>query len=75
MRVAELFKEAIRNNSASIIVAHNHPFNDPTPSGEDIMVTKTLVQAGILLDIEVIDRLVVSQNGYVSLREWGLGFE
>jgi DNA repair protein RadC len=75
MRVAELFKEAIRNNSASIIVAHNHPSNDPTPSAEDILVTKTLVQAGKLLDVEVLDHMVVCQNRYVSLKERGLGFE
>lgn len=56
MRVAEVFKEAIRHNSASIIIAHNHPSNDPTPSAEDILVTKTLVQAGKLLEIEVLDR-------------------
>jgi DNA repair protein RadC len=75
MRVAEVFKEAIRHNSASIIVAHNHPSNDPTPSAEDILVTKTLVQAGKLLDIEVLDHMVVCQNRYVSLKERGLGFE
>lgn len=75
MRVAEVFKEAIRHNSASIIVAHNHPSNDPTPSAEDITVTKTLVQAGKLLDIEVLDHVVVAQNRYVSLKERGLGFE
>jgi DNA repair protein RadC len=75
MRVGEVFKEAIRNNSAAVIVAHNHPSNDPTPSAEDILVTKTLVQAGRLLDIEVLDHVVVCQNRYVSLKERGLGFE
>ncbi len=75
MRVAELFKEAIRSNSAGLIVAHNHPSGDPTPSTEDISVTKTLVQAGKLLDIEVLDHVVVAQNRYVSLKERGLGFE
>lgn len=75
MRVAELFKEAVRSNCASLIVAHNHPSGDPTPSAEDISVTKTLVQAGKLLDIEVLDHMVVAQNRYVSLRERGLGFD
>jgi DNA repair protein RadC len=75
MRVAELFKEAIRSNCASLIVAHNHPSGDPTPSAEDISTTKTLVQAGKLLDIEVLDHVVVCQNRYVSLKERGLGFE
>jgi DNA repair protein RadC len=74
MRVAEVFKQAIRHNSASLIVAHNHPSNDPTPSVEDISVTKTLVQAGKLLEIEVLDHMVVCQNRYVSLKERGLGF-
>jgi DNA repair protein RadC len=75
MRVAEVFKEAIRCNSASLIVAHNHPSGDPSPSAEDIAVTSTLVKAGKLLDIEVLDHVVVCQNRYVSLKERGLGFE
>jgi len=75
MRVCEVFREAIRTNSASIIVAHNHPSGDPTPSAEDVQVTKALVQAGKLLDIEVLDHIVISHNRYVSLKERGLGFE
>lgn len=74
MRVAEVFKEAIRQNAASVIVAHNHPSGDPTPS-DDIHVTKELTKAGKLLDIEVLDHLVIAQNRYVSLKERGLGFE
>lgn len=75
MRVCEVFKEAIRSNSAGLIVAHNHPSGDPSPSAEDIAVTSTLVKAGKLLDIEVLDHVVVAQNRYVSLKERGLGFE
>jgi DNA repair protein RadC len=75
MRVAELFKEAIRGNAASIIVAHNHPSGDPTPSAEDIQVTKALADAGKLLDIEVLDHIIIAHNRYVSLKERGLGFE
>lgn len=75
MRVGEVFREAIRGNCASIIVAHNHPSGDPTPSAEDIDVTKALAQAGKLLDIEVLDHIIVAQNHYVSLKERGLGFE
>ena len=56
MRVGEVFKEAIRANCACMIVAHNHPSGDPTPSAEDIQVTKALVQAGKLLDVELLDR-------------------
>ena len=75
MRVAEVFKQAIRANCASIIVAHNHPSGDPAPSAEDVKVTKTLVQAGKLLDIDVLDHIVIAQNRYVSMKERGLGFD
>lgn len=75
MRVGEVFREAIRANCASIIVAHNHPSGDPTPSAEDVQVTRALSQAGKLLDIDVLDHIVISQNRYVSLKERGLGFE
>ncbi len=75
MRVGEVFKDAIRSNCACIVVAHNHPSGDPTPSAEDINVTRQLVSAGKLLDIEVLDHLVIAQNKYVSLKERGLGFE
>ena len=74
MRIGELFKEAIRNNCASIIVAHNHPSGDPTPSAEDVRATRSMVEAGKLLDIEVLDHLVIAHNSYVSLKERGLGF-
>lgn len=75
MRVGEVFREAIRNNAASVIVAHNHPSGDPTPSAEDVAVTKALATAGKLLDIEVLDHIVIAHNRYVSLKERGLGFE
>ncbi len=75
MRVSEVFKEAVRSNAAAIIVAHNHPSGDPSPSAEDIAVTKTLSNAGKLLDIELLDHIVIAHNRYVSLKERGLGFE
>ena len=75
MRVGEVFREAIRSNCASIIVAHNHPSGDPSPSAEDIAVTRALAQAGKLLDIEVLDHIIIAQNCYVSLKERGLGFD
>lgn len=56
VRVGEVFKEALRYNSASLIVVHNHPSGDPTPSPEDVQVTRQLVDAGRLLDVEVLDR-------------------
>jgi DNA repair protein RadC len=75
LRTAEIFKDAIRGNAASIVFSHNHPSGDPSPSSEDIRVTKLLVEAGKLLDIEVLDHIIVGQNRYISLKERGLGFE
>jgi len=76
IRVAELFKEAIRQNCAAIIVAHNHPSGDPTPSPEDVAVTSEIVKAGKLLDIDVLDHLVIGAGQkFVSLKERGLGFQ
>jgi DNA repair protein RadC len=74
VRIGELFKGAIRKNAASIIVIHNHPSGDPTPSPEDIAMTRALVKAGRLLDIEVLDHLVIGGNRHLSLKERGLGF-
>jgi DNA repair protein RadC len=75
MRMGEVFKDAIRWNAAALILAHNHPSGDPAPSAEDVRVTKMLVQAGKLLDIDMLDHLVISQSRYVSLKERGLGFD
>ena len=75
VRVGELFKEAIRANASAIIVTHNHPSGDPTPSPEDVRVTEMLVEAGALLDISVLDHLVIGRSRYVSLKERGLGFK
>jgi len=74
VRIGEVFRDAIRRNSAALIVAHNHPSGDPTPSPEDILVTRQIVEAGKLLDIDVLDHLILSHSRYVSLRERGLGF-
>lgn len=67
----EIFREAVRRSSASVIVAHNHPSGDPTPSPEDINVTKRLVKAGKIMGIEVLDHLVIGDNKFVSLKEKG----
>lgn len=75
IRVGEVFKPAIRKNAAAIIVVHNHPSGDPTPSSEDIVVTKAIVDAGMLLDIEVLDHLVIGMGSHVSMREKNLGFD
>ena len=74
IRVGEVFRSAIRRNAAAIIVVHNHPSGDPTPSPEDVKVTRQLAAAGSMMDIELLDHLVIGQRRYVSLRERGLGF-
>jgi DNA repair protein RadC len=72
--VGELFKEAIRRNAAAVILIHNHPSGDPTPSPDDVAVTRAIVEVGKLLDIEVLDHLVIGAGRYISLKERGLGF-
>ena len=74
VRVGELFKAAIRRNAAAIIVAHNHPSGDPSPSPDDIAITRAIVQAGKLLDVDVLDHVVIGRGRFVSLKERGLGF-
>jgi len=76
VHVGELFKPAIRRNAAALIVVHNHPSGDPTPSPDDVAVTRAIVQAGKLLDVEVLDHMVIGQGerNWVSMKERGLGF-
>jgi DNA repair protein RadC len=74
VRLSELFREAIRAGCPAIIVVHNHPSGDPTPSHDDIEMTRQLIEAGKLLDIDVLDHIVIASQGVVSLRERGLGF-
>jgi DNA repair protein RadC len=74
VRVAEVFQAAIQRNARSILLAHNHPSSDLSPSPEDVALTRAVVQAGNLLDISVVDHLVIGKSGFVSLRERGLGF-
>ena len=76
VRPAEVMRPAVRENAPSIIVAHNHPSGDPTPSPEDVAVTRDLVAAGKLLSIEVLDHLIIgSGQRFASLKERGLGFD
>jgi DNA repair protein RadC len=75
VRVGEIFKEALKRNSAALIVAHNHPSGDATPSPDDVLVTREIVAAGRLLDIDVLDHLILGHTSWVSLREKGLGFD
>jgi DNA repair protein RadC len=74
VRVGEIFHPAIRRLAPAIIVVHNHPSGDPTPSPDDVAVTRAMVQAGKLLDISLLDHLVIGQGRFVSLKERGLGF-
>jgi DNA repair protein RadC len=69
LRAAEIFRPAITRNCPGVIICHNHPSGDPTPSPEDISVTEQLVQAGKVLDIELVDHLVIGNHRFVSLKE------
>ena len=72
--MAEVFRAAITDNAPSIILAHNHPSLDVSPSPDDVAVKRAIVQAGKLLDIDVLDRLIITHDRYASLKERGLGF-
>jgi DNA repair protein RadC len=74
LRPAEVYREAVRDNCPQIIVVHNHPSGDPTPSRDDVTVTAHLVQAGADLEIELLDHIVFGQGSYVSMRDRKLGF-
>ncbi len=74
VRIAEVFKAAIRRNATNLIVIHNHPSGDPTPSPDDIAITRAILQAGELLDVKLLDHIIVGSGRFVSLKERGLGF-
>ena len=74
VRVGEIFRAAVGRLASAIVVVHNHPSGDPTPSPDDVAVTRATVQAGKLLDVEVLDHLVIGHDRWVSLKERGLGF-
>lgn len=74
VRVSEVFRDAIRQNAVAIIVIHNHPSGDPTPSSADVTLTIELVKAGNVLDIEVLDHLIIGHGRHASMRRLGLGF-
>lgn len=74
IRVGEIFREAVREQAAAIILAHNHPSGDPTPSPEDVAVTRTVIEAGKILDIEVLDHIILGQGRFVSLKARNLAF-
>ena len=74
VRVGEVFRPALQANAASIIIAHNHPSGDVCPSPDDVALTGAFVEAGRMLDVDVLDHLIVASNRYVSLKARGLGF-
>lgn len=74
IRRGEVFRDAVRLNATAIILVHNHPSGDPTPSSADVSVTMDLVEAGGLLDIRVLDHMVIGQGRHVSMKRLGLGF-
>ncbi len=69
LRVAEVFRPAITNNCPGIIVCHNHPSGDPVPSPDDIDVTRQLIEAGEILEIELVDHIIIGSGRFVSLKE------
>jgi DNA repair protein RadC len=71
VRVGEVYRDAVRACAAAVIVAHNHPSGDPTPSGEDLRITAELSDAGRLLDIELLDHLVIGRGRWTSMRALG----
>jgi DNA repair protein RadC len=72
VRVGEVFRDAVRRQAAAIVVVHNHPSGDPSPSADDRRITAELAEAGRLLDIELLDHVVVARDGWVSLRALGV---
>jgi DNA repair protein RadC len=75
VRVGELFREAVRDNVTSVVLVHNHPSGDATPSPDDLHLTAEALAAGRLLDIDVLDHVVIASGGYVSLRDRGVTFD
>ncbi|MEO8463137.1 MAG: DNA repair protein RadC [Chloroflexota bacterium] len=75
VRIGELFRDAVRLTAAGIILVHNHPSGDPTPSPDDLHLTAEALAAGRLLDINVLDHLVIGHDAWVSMRDRGVAFD
>ncbi|MGA3057439.1 MAG: DNA repair protein RadC [Candidatus Limnocylindrales bacterium] len=75
VRIGELFRDAVRLNAAALILVHNHPSGDPTPSPDDLRLTAEALAAGRLMDIQLLDHLIVAGDGFVSLRDRGVAFD
>ena len=75
VRVGELFRDAVRLDASALILVHNHPSGDPTPSPDDLHLTAEALAAGRLLDVQLLDHLVVGHDAYVSMRDRGVAFD
>ena len=75
VRVGELFRDAVRLNATGLILVHNHPSGDATPSPDDLRLTAEALAAGRLLDIQLLDHLIIAGDGFVSLRDRGVAFD
>ena len=74
VRIAEVLRPAVERNAPAIIVVHNHPSSDPTPSPDDIKITQTIREAGKLMDIDLLDHIIIAKDQYTSLKEKRMGF-
>jgi len=74
VRPAEVFRDAVRENCPNVIMVHNHPSGDPTPSADDVVLTKQVWEAGRLLGIDLLDHVVFARGGSFSMKDRGLGF-
>jgi DNA repair protein RadC len=75
VRIGELFRDAVRLDAAGIVLVHNHPSGDPTPSPDDLHLTAEAIAAGRLLDVDVLDHVVIGHDAWVSLRDRGVAFD
>ncbi len=75
VRAAEVLRPAVRDNAPNVIVVHNHPSGDPTPSAQDIALTRQLKAAADLLNVDLLDHLIIGHDRFVSLKESGQGFD
>jgi DNA repair protein RadC len=75
VRVGELFRDAVRLDASGIVLVHNHPSGDPTPSPDDLHLTAGAIAAGRMLDIDVLDHVIVGHDAWVSLRDRGVSFD
>jgi DNA repair protein RadC len=75
VRVGELFRDAVRLDASGVVLVHNHPSGDPTPSPDDLHLTAEAIAAGRILDVDVLDHVVVAHDGWVSLRDRGVTFD